>query len=196
MARIPDQVEKSKEILMKSAIDVFGEKGYDKAKIADIVAKAGFSQRTFYIYFKNKESIYWQILNDWKTKLMQIFCIEKDNKDYQLAIQRKWEKIFEFMDENAGQTKVVYHLNPYIGEIRKDLLAKLKEIMTYEKEVKNIRADIDINFLSTSVLSIMEALTMQYLIENKRNVEFLSKQLAAFFAKGASDVNQERDLHE
>ncbi|CQR72178.1 putative HTH-type transcriptional regulator YvdT [Sporomusa ovata DSM 2662] len=195
MARDPDQVRKTKKILLECAIAVFGENGYEKAKIADIVARAGFSQRTFYIYFENKESIYRQILNEWKIGMLNVFSIEKGNRNHQMALQTRWKRIFDFMDENAAKTKVVYYLNPYIGEIRKEFLEKLKEMMDYEQNIKYIRSDVDTSFLATSVLAIMEALAMQYLIKNRLDAEFLSKQIAMFYTKGTSNANVEGDLH-
>lgn len=42
---------------MNSALEVFQDVGYAKARVSDIVGKAGVSQGTFYLYFKSKEDV-------------------------------------------------------------------------------------------------------------------------------------------
>jgi AcrR family transcriptional regulator len=51
-----------KELLMEAATQVFSEKGYWQTKISDIVKQANLAQGTFYLYFKNKESLFKEIL--------------------------------------------------------------------------------------------------------------------------------------
>ncbi len=59
MARIsPDArralVEARREQILKAAIEVFGEKGYERATIADIARRARVAEGSIYNYFKNK----------------------------------------------------------------------------------------------------------------------------------------------
>lgn len=46
-----------KERIIQSAIDVFSEKGIEKATISEIVKKAGIAQGTFYLYFSSKLAV-------------------------------------------------------------------------------------------------------------------------------------------
>ena len=54
--------QSTKDKLIISAIKVFSEKGFYNTKISDIVQEAGVAQGTFYIYFKSKEEIFFQII--------------------------------------------------------------------------------------------------------------------------------------
>jgi len=54
--------QSTREKLIISAIKVFSEKGFYNTKISDIVQEAGVAQGTFYIYFKSKEEIFFQIV--------------------------------------------------------------------------------------------------------------------------------------
>ena len=47
--------------LQKAAREVFEEKGFFDTRIADIVARAGIAQGTFYTYFDSKEAIFTSI---------------------------------------------------------------------------------------------------------------------------------------
>ena len=50
--------------LLDAAIVVLGERGYHGARIDDIVAEAGTSHGTFYLYFSSKEDLFRELLED------------------------------------------------------------------------------------------------------------------------------------
>ena len=51
------QALKTRERLFKSAISLFGEKGYESVTVDEIVARAGTSKGAFYTYFKTKSQV-------------------------------------------------------------------------------------------------------------------------------------------
>jgi TetR/AcrR family fatty acid metabolism transcriptional regulator len=53
--------DKRKEIL-NAAIEVFAQKGYNKASINEVAAKAGVASGTVYLYFKNKDDLLLQAM--------------------------------------------------------------------------------------------------------------------------------------
>jgi len=59
----------TKNKLLEAACTVFREKGYEKAKVSDIVAMANVAQGTFYLYFKSKN----ECLNSMSGKLVDSF---------------------------------------------------------------------------------------------------------------------------
>lgn len=60
MAR--DKEERRKQIL-DAALEQFSESGYYATKVSTIVARAGIAQGTFYLYFKDKRSIFEELLD-------------------------------------------------------------------------------------------------------------------------------------
>jgi AcrR family transcriptional regulator len=48
--------------LLEAAEDVFSEKGFMAASIADITRRAGTAQGTFYIYFESKEQLFREVV--------------------------------------------------------------------------------------------------------------------------------------
>lgn len=54
-------LDKRKEIL-SSAIEVFAQKGYNKASIKEVADKAGVASGTVYLYFKNKDDLLLQAM--------------------------------------------------------------------------------------------------------------------------------------
>jgi len=54
----------SKQKIMKAAMDVFSRKGYAKANIREIARTAGISVGGVYLYFRNKEELYRNLINE------------------------------------------------------------------------------------------------------------------------------------
>jgi TetR/AcrR family transcriptional regulator, fatty acid metabolism regulator protein len=44
-------------LITDAAIEVFAEKGFNQARVADVARKAGVADGTIYLYFKNKEDL-------------------------------------------------------------------------------------------------------------------------------------------
>jgi len=59
----------SKQKIMKAAMDVFSRKGYAKANIREIARTAGISIGGVYLYFKNKEDLYRNLIKERKISL-------------------------------------------------------------------------------------------------------------------------------
>ncbi len=48
--------------ILLAATAIIAERGYHKASISDIIARAGIARGTFYLYFSNKRSVFEEIL--------------------------------------------------------------------------------------------------------------------------------------
>ncbi len=57
MARTPKVVEDRREQILKAAVRVFAQKGFDKATNKDIAQEAGITAGLIYHYFKSKEDL-------------------------------------------------------------------------------------------------------------------------------------------
>lgn len=56
--------EERRRALLKSARDVFVEKGFAAASVDDIVQKAGVARGTFYLYFQDKRAVFEALADD------------------------------------------------------------------------------------------------------------------------------------
>ena len=54
----------SREEILNAAVKVFREKGYDNVTIANIASAARISKGTFYKYFRNKEELFYECLEN------------------------------------------------------------------------------------------------------------------------------------
>jgi AcrR family transcriptional regulator len=48
--------ERRRRLILRGALDVFGEKGFDRATVQDLIDEAGISRATFYKYFPDREA--------------------------------------------------------------------------------------------------------------------------------------------
>jgi AcrR family transcriptional regulator len=55
--------EERREQVLRSAIEVFAQKGYHATSIGDIIKRAAIARGTFYLYFENKRQIFEAILD-------------------------------------------------------------------------------------------------------------------------------------
>ena len=52
-----------KQNILDAALEEFGQKDYDRASINAIISKSKTSKGTFYYYFKSKEKLYFELIN-------------------------------------------------------------------------------------------------------------------------------------
>jgi AcrR family transcriptional regulator len=64
MNPLPDPKEMRRKEIIQAAISLFGQKGYDRTSVSDIVKAVGIAQGTFYLYFQNKEALLAAVLHE------------------------------------------------------------------------------------------------------------------------------------
>lgn len=125
---------KTKEILVDVARKLFAEKGIEGTTMNDIALASKRGRRTLYTYFKNKEEIYYSVieseLNQVANKL-SIFTTNNDRPDKKLIdyIYTRMEAIREVVDRN-GNLKADFFLDiSNVERVRRRLDHKEKIII-------------------------------------------------------------------
>lgn len=102
---LSNQDQDRQQVLMRLALEIFARKGYHNTKISDVVKSAGVSQGTFYWYFKSKEQLAIQLIEDGKEKLTKV--IEQGYRKHAGTVDdmvrssaRLLTDLFEFADQN------------------------------------------------------------------------------------------------
>lgn len=188
------QAIESRNRILKASIIEFSHKGYDRAKISDIVARAGFTQRVFYIYFKSKEALYNELLDTWKYRAAAILPgSEKEPQkilpqDYYQVIQKRWEGILLFMAEDPDLTRAVYFLSPKKEETRQFFLDAMHRSIKQEQTDGLLRSDLHISILAESIFSIIEGLALRYVLPGHITPSFAATHLTEIFINGTSNL--------
>jgi TetR/AcrR family transcriptional regulator, fatty acid metabolism regulator protein len=112
---------------LETATRLFGEHGYHATTVPMIVAEAGSSTGSFYMYFKNKEDGFvaaLEALGDQVTAVME--QAHRENPDPIAEIRLSVESLFLFLARNPRQARMLIvessGLSPRLEKVRRDIL--------------------------------------------------------------------------
>lgn len=93
--------EEKRELILNAAIEVFAQYGFHSAKMAKIAEIAGVGAGSLYLYFKNKNHIIQEILNDfWKE---QTEMLENCIADNAIEAVRKLDDVIDIIIDKGSQ---------------------------------------------------------------------------------------------
>lgn len=194
--------EETRGRLMEAATSVFARSGFDRATVDEIVREAGFSKGAFYVHFESKEDLFWAMLEERISSHQEVFLsVLDDNEPMQENMRRilaavfglaredpLWGSLFmEFVAHAARNEKVRLRLSTMYERWRELIVAML----THGRETGHIRKEIDLQFIATILIAIVEGAVIQSRMAPERvRLEELIDPLAATLTGWLSD---ERD---
>ncbi len=96
---------------MKAAEDVFAEKGYSGARVAEIAQRSGMDKRLIFYYFRTKEGLYSHILEGFFQRaqpLFDDFLRRRKNMAQRLDLDRFLENTTEFIQANRNPVRILF----------------------------------------------------------------------------------------
>ncbi|MDC0712131.1 TetR/AcrR family transcriptional regulator [Stigmatella sp. ncwal1] len=100
--------QKTRQKLLRAAESVFGEKGYERASIADITRKGGVALGTFYVYFPDKQSIFVEVVDELGERLRRLIAEAVSGLKDRLQVERTGLRtFFEFARKHPNLYRVV-----------------------------------------------------------------------------------------
>jgi len=161
--------------LMQAAFQIFGQKGYEKATIDEIVALAGYSKGAFYYYFSSKEDLFLEIMDYRVSAQQEIFTEalkteqslhENISNIFRLFVQMtkedQWVPIYvEFLAQAARNEKVKMRMAYMYSNWRSFLAGIINKI----KEVKMIPETVDAEIAAGLIIALFDGFNMQNLVE-------------------------------
>ena len=93
---------------MDAAIDVFGEKGFDRANVEDIAQAAGIGKGTVYLYFKSKEEIFSAIVAGRTLLPRATSLMAATDISLEASLTKLAESYLKFMSENLPFVQLVF----------------------------------------------------------------------------------------
>ena len=109
---VQDQVPDRRNQILEVALKLFATRGYHKTKVSDIVQAAGVAQGTFYWYFKSKEAIALEIINNGQNSLIIVISQGyRESKGTVQEVVKASEKLFEdfftYSQQNSSFMKLL-----------------------------------------------------------------------------------------
>lgn len=160
---------------MQIALRRFAKDGYHATKISDIVAEAGVAQGTFYWYFKSKEAIALEIVEDGRQQLLEVIGqgYRRDAGTVQDMVQASEAllgKLFIFAESNRDLMELLLRgvsssdpVRQAIGETRSALENAFLLNIQRAVELGMLPDSIEVRLRAALLMSLIEGIISRWL---------------------------------
>ena len=148
-------------------MQVFAEKGFHAAGIADIAQKLGIGHGTFYRYFKNKEDIFDSAVNEILKEIVTIAINENHDsasnlEEYEAQLGRIGEKLFQLFGEDDSMARILFFESQSVSAIQKKISNSMQSFDDYTAAyLKNgikkgfLRKDLDVKVTARVINTVI-----------------------------------------
>jgi AcrR family transcriptional regulator len=197
---------KSKSIrrleILEAARKAFSEKGYSETRVEDIASLAGISKPTIYLYFRNKEELFFSLISEGLGYLSSLMrrCSEDPGSPIE-KIERLIRTKLSFYQENKEFFRIIALERARIGAgaetrvgeeiLRRDLEHVEMIASCLEEGIKagHIRADVNPRDAALSLMGIVNVFVLQWIIEcQKEDLSSKSHIISDLFLKGCMAI--------
>ncbi|MEA3499559.1 MAG: TetR/AcrR family transcriptional regulator [Candidatus Marinimicrobia bacterium] len=174
--------ELKRKRIIDAAMKIFAEKGINKGTISSIAKEADVGKGTIYEYFKSKDEIFEEMLDDYFQNMLLNW---KKLNDIKMPAIKKLEKIFDYTFEylssidNQNFHQLIIIIEIMLYAIRKDLqkstqinlgkiLRKLYKIIDpiIEDGIKEgVLRDIDKEYFTLILFSSLDGISLHYYLQ-------------------------------
>lgn len=159
----------SRQRILKCALELFGEKGYESVGISEITKQAGITKPTLYYFFQSKEGVFKSILEEYYegfNRLIKGACTYTPNResyyeDVYPVLIKVVNTYFDFAQENqrfylmllalsyappTAQTTII--TKPYITKQYKIVVEMFKEMSDQHHNIRGKEFDCACNLIA------------------------------------------------
>lgn len=171
-------MDDKKRTITLSAIDVFQEKGIEKATVSDIVKGAGIAQGTFYLYFPSKLSIMPAIAEILIEKTLAHFhSVFKEDVTFQDQLKQIIDIIFQYTKEYHDLFAILYvgmgsnkQLNQW-ESIYEPYYNLISGVLKKAQTNQALNANLDPKRTAIMLIGFIEAAADQSYLYDRENAE-------------------------
>lgn len=184
--------EESRALLLEIAAKEFAQHGYHETKVSTIVKSASLSQPTFYLYFKNKESIFEELENLFRLQMMDLAKKSRlqpalEQATVKSRIIHNVKELLAFFAKNPNLTRIGLYLSTKADEIKAQIVKQIKENLDYEVDAGYFRKDLDTHIVAESLIGIIERLTFVQLLPKQKKPEEIATDIVNLLINGMLD---------
>ena len=188
--------------IIQSAIENFAKKGFDKTRMEDIAASCGLAKGTLYLYFKNKEDLFFALceynLEQLRNQLSRLFNKKEDMMSDAERFYDEYHSVslgdeiiwFEMIALSTRKPKLRKILAENQGKVHR----AVKEFLKIQIERGFFREDINIDAIAAGLIALYNGLATNKLLlqtsdaENRRVwIETIRAIIGAAASKQADD---------
>jgi AcrR family transcriptional regulator len=153
---------------MQIALKQFVESGYHATKVSDIVAEAGVAQGTFYWYFKSKESVALEIVEQGRQQLLEVIGVgyrthSGTADDMVQASEKLLYQLFQFAEQHTHLMRMLLDGTGFSEAVREQIM--LTRSQMEQGFVHNIQRAVELEMLPAQTEPSVRAAFLMSLIE-------------------------------
>lgn len=181
---------KRKVEILRIAANLFAEKSYHDVTMDEIAQKAGIAKGTIYLYFKSKEKLYLEILEDSYQVIEAI--LEKEiarNDETPEKLRKILLLIFDFYLKNIDILKILTRDETHLIKEHYDFTEhwRLRRINLYKKILEKGEKEgsfrvVNINLTSLIIFGLVRSVMFYY--EPDKSSEHLAGEVYSVITKG------------
>lgn len=179
--RVNSSGERSKQLLLEKAIELFSAHGYHQTKISDIVKAANLTQPTFYLYFHSKESLFNDLNSEFQTSFYEIFndglAHLEGNENIRKQMFTMLKDLFSYFVQHPNLTKIGFFESAEAEEMKRELADRLVDTVTVHNIKGSMLDHVDTRIFVESLLGSVERLTLTNLLTEKRTPDMLAEDI-------------------
>ena len=177
-----DMTQDKRDLLVKTAIKLFAQNGFDNTSTASISKTSKVATGTLFHYFKNKEDLIISAYAETKQELFEIIASNISEKDsLETIIKKTYKHCILWGLDNPNETKFIFQVktSPYNVLAKKKVEDQTKyfhEMIQHgikQKMIKNIPIDLIEDLMTNHMLS-----SISYFVSKKSNDVRLIDRLA------------------
>ncbi len=190
--------EARKADIINTAAQLFSERGFHEVKMDEIAEQVGLSKGTIYLYFENKEALFFSIIQVRLTELIQQMRTILLLHDLFIENLRRFVLTFlGFLEKHQAFFKIIhsekmrmnvedhYKMHNYATEAYQILFGITGELIQQGQAEGMLRQDIP-NTLSKILLGILDAyLYQRVFLGSEVKIEVEADQVIDYFLYGA-----------
>ncbi len=174
--------------LTRAAYKVVGQKGYYEFTVRDIAREAGLSTGLVHYYFKNKEDLLLNLLKEINRNMTIILNRNiSTSEDPREKLNIFMRQAFDLVKNEKDYFYIVIDFWTQVNKNERMKRANIKLFKSYRDEVgkilregveKGVFMKMDIDYIASVIISIIQGLIIQYVIDNNAfNYEDYTKKV-------------------
>ena len=187
----------TKERIIKAALGVFLERGYDRTSMREIAHQAGVTKGGIYHYFQSKEHLFREALcfiteqmEDWSTSQFRSVSSARDMLGAVFGSIKSMSEAFAGIVGERGKRQPYSFLEILITAVRRDEGARRKMESIYSRTRNNIakillcaqergevRSDIDCEALSFQINALIEGTLLLSVLDGTVDLDSVGEQM-------------------
>lgn len=204
--RVVKEHDERKNEIIDTATRLFGEKGYEKCSVNDILNTIGIAKGTFYHYFKSKEEVLDAVIdkttemivervrevaeNDklaTEDKLLQVFMSMKVENHVEEGLLEEMHKAENALMHQKSLVSSVDALTPILTEVVKEGIQKGEFVCEYPDAYMQIFLTSAVTLLDDGIFKIEPEKKMMLLVALISNLEKMLGVPAGKFTSRAQE---------